>query len=227
MSFECRVRSSDGTIMCTISPEIMKFVNSSSAVPDKRKSAYDWVVELLTGPCCYAIYNPHSGGVKIGKTSNVVSRRAGLMTGNIYELHIIDVWKTDSPSQLESRLHSAFKGHRVRGEWFSADGILPLLQPSSTPIQVQVKKLSTFKSDTLKTEALNRRVVSYVKERGTLSRGLLSQAVTHSGNRKFLDDALRMAFASGDVVETKNGKSTEYMYAGKSIGASNAPDTAS
>lgn len=225
MSFECRVRSSDGTIMCTISPEIMKFVNSSSAVPDKRKSAYDWVVEMLTGPCCYAIYNPHSGGVKIGKTSNVVSRRAGLMTGNIHDLHIIDVWKTDSPSLLESRLHSKFKNHHIRGEWFSAADVLPILQGSSKPIQVRVKKLSTPESDKRKTEALNKRLVSYVKECGTVSRGPLSRATTYSGNRKFLDDALRMAFAYGDVVETKNGKGTEYMYVGKSLSTSNSPDT--
>ncbi len=212
--------------MCTVNSEVMRFVNSSSAVPDKRQHAYDWVVEMLTGPCCYAIYDPYSGGVKIGKTSNVVSRRVGLMTGNIHELHIIDIWKTDTPSQLESRLHSKFRDHRVRGEWFSAADVLPSLQGSSKLVSVRVKKLPTPESDKHKTEVLSKRLVSYVKKCGTVSRRELSRAITYSGNRKFFDDALRLAFASGDVVETKNGKSTEYVYVGNPTGTSNVPDTA-
>jgi hypothetical protein len=48
-----------------------------------------------------------------------------------------------------------------------------------------------------------------------VSRGILSQAVTHSGNRKLLDKALQLAMDSGDVSFNSVGRMTEYVYTGK------------
>ncbi len=64
----------------------------------------------------YFIQGESGGHIKIGYTTNVATRLAGLQTGYPETLVI----RCISPASYkdEARLHETFKEHRTRGEWF-------------------------------------------------------------------------------------------------------------
>lgn len=64
------------------------------------------------------------GRVKIGAATDVLQRRADLQVGNADDLTILGVIPSDDMFALEAALKAEFVAHRVRGEWFSANGAI-------------------------------------------------------------------------------------------------------
>lgn len=69
----------------------------------------------------YVIEDGAASTMKIGTTTNVVSRLATLQTGSSNELQFVAILRTfRSGSSIETLAHNVFASHRLRGEWFSA-----------------------------------------------------------------------------------------------------------
>lgn len=69
------------------------------------------------------VYFLRSGeAVKIGYTTNIVSRMASLKTGSADDTELLLV--VPGTEQTERYFHQHFKSHRLRGEWFMLDGAL-------------------------------------------------------------------------------------------------------
>jgi hypothetical protein len=62
--------------------------------------------------------------IKIGQSSNLLSRLSSLQCANPRELTVLHTIECDDSayiSKLETKLHKHFKEYRVAGEWFSLD----------------------------------------------------------------------------------------------------------
>jgi hypothetical protein len=71
--------------------------------------------------CFYGRLNEPMGPVKIGITSNVVSRLAGVQTGQHQRLHALAAFNTPNREiarQMEASFHLEFASGRREGEWF-------------------------------------------------------------------------------------------------------------
>ena len=73
----------------------------------------------------YLIGVEPNGPVKIGVSSNVISRLRALQTGFHLDLSIIKKWKANPENlyRIEAITHNALKAHRLRGEWFSCHSL--------------------------------------------------------------------------------------------------------
>jgi hypothetical protein len=60
--------------------------------------------------------------VKIGRTENLAQRYRTLQTGSPYELKLIGWFEGDR----EFEFHNKYKDHKIKGEWFSIDGVIEL-----------------------------------------------------------------------------------------------------
>lgn len=60
--------------------------------------------------------------VKIGKSNNVRNRLSQLESGNHQELKII--FTAEGDLSEERYLHSLFRDHRIKGEWFRFDEVI-------------------------------------------------------------------------------------------------------
>jgi DNA-binding XRE family transcriptional regulator len=60
-----------------------------------------------------------NGLTKIGASIKPVSRVSGLAMGSPVGMSLVHVIETDDMAWLEWRMHTRFKGKRVRGEWFA------------------------------------------------------------------------------------------------------------
>lgn len=73
----------------------------------------------------YLVYQNRSDGVgapvKIGITSNLRTRLAGIQTGSPVPLRFYEVWDIDGlvPRDVERLTHSMRKDKRLTGEWFN------------------------------------------------------------------------------------------------------------
>jgi hypothetical protein len=79
--------------------------------------------------CFYGRINEPMGPVKIGITSNVASRLAGVQTGQHRRLHALAVFDTpnrDIARRMEASFHREFTAGRLEGEWFDADPVTVL-----------------------------------------------------------------------------------------------------
>lgn len=79
--------------------------------------------------CFYGRENEPLGPVKIGITSNVASRLAGVQTGQHRKLHALAVFGTPNREiarRLESSFHEQLGSKRMEGEWFEMDPIRAL-----------------------------------------------------------------------------------------------------
>lgn len=68
------------------------------------------------GEVVYAIGNPKSDFVKIGRSKNTSQRLTALQPSSTFKLGVL--WTTDGGCVLENALHRHFHGRRVHGEWF-------------------------------------------------------------------------------------------------------------
>jgi hypothetical protein len=66
----------------------------------------------------YLIRCGNSDFYKIGKATNVKSRRDNLQIGCPYYLQVVATLETSNPQYLEKRLHKRFEAKRTYGEWF-------------------------------------------------------------------------------------------------------------
>lgn len=73
-----------------------------------------------TGQNVYVIEHEH-GYVKIGVSNNPAERMAALETACPYELTLLGEIQTDSPFEVETRLHDKFEHQHKRGEWYALD----------------------------------------------------------------------------------------------------------
>lgn len=64
----------------------------------------------------YAIGNPESDLVKIGRSKNTTQRLIALQPSSTFKLGVL--WTTDGGCMLENALHRHFHDRRVHGEWF-------------------------------------------------------------------------------------------------------------
>lgn len=79
--------------------------------------------------CFYGRTNEPMGPVKIGLTSNVASRLAGVQTGQHRRLHTLAAFNTPNREiarQMEASFHLEFSAGRLEGEWFNLDPITVL-----------------------------------------------------------------------------------------------------
>lgn len=74
----------------------------------------------------YAIGTSGHTMVKIGTTTNLEGRRAGLQTSSPFLLHVL--WQHPGGHELERFLHASFKGRRSHGEWFDFAGADPVAE---------------------------------------------------------------------------------------------------
>lgn len=66
----------------------------------------------------YLIQNKETGHFKIGRTKNINKRIKQLQTGSSGELVLVDKFKSNYASKLESYLHNIYSGYNIGGEWF-------------------------------------------------------------------------------------------------------------
>lgn len=64
----------------------------------------------------YAIGNPESDLVKIGRSANTARRLGELQPASSFKLAVL--WDTEGGCVLENALHRHFDNRRVHGEWF-------------------------------------------------------------------------------------------------------------
>lgn len=73
-----------------------------------------------------------AGPIKIGFTvGDPIDRMKTLQTGSPKTLRLLAAIK--ATPQMERFLHKALRRHRLRGEWFRAVGVLPLISDGPTP----------------------------------------------------------------------------------------------
>lgn len=71
----------------------------------------------------YAIGTAWGEPIKIGVAKDVQSRFATLQAGNPANLRVLWSMVCETPFVVEARLHAALKDRRIRGEWFSSEGM--------------------------------------------------------------------------------------------------------
>ena len=88
---------------------------------EKRKihfSTIKWPSDP-TGSFVYFVQQGENGAIKIGITkSNIANRIEALQTASSSLLRLVGYIRDAHPLSLEKELHSKFKKHRLRGEWF-------------------------------------------------------------------------------------------------------------
>lgn len=106
-----------------------RFERVAAGLEPLPKSEKD-IQAIKGGPWVYLIGHKNRSDlpVKIGKANNVFSRMSSLQTSHYTELEILFV--IPGYSKLEKELHSRYRQHHVRGEWFSL-----------TPLQIDQIKL--------------------------------------------------------------------------------------
>jgi len=67
----------------------------------------------------YCAWADRPDAIKIGYTTNVLSRMKSFLTGSPSDLWMIAIQPVKSIDD-EARLHGRFRHHKIRGEWFHA-----------------------------------------------------------------------------------------------------------
>ena len=70
----------------------------------------------------YALQAVVSGLVKVGITTDIKKRKRDLQNGCGQSLNLLML--VEGTTELEKSIHSAFKDHRLEGEWFKPDDVL-------------------------------------------------------------------------------------------------------
>lgn len=69
----------------------------------------------------YVIHAEQLSLVKIGSSSNLKSRIAGLRAGMPFSFTVVGFIHATNQLSLEAELHAKFSSFRVKGDWFTAD----------------------------------------------------------------------------------------------------------
>lgn len=85
----------------------------------------------------YFIRSGDTGPIKIGLAKDVRRRLSGLQTGHPERLHLLHLF--DGGAVEERALHSRFKEHRIKGEWFTATQEILSGDVGLAPLAVEAK----------------------------------------------------------------------------------------
>lgn len=94
-------------------------------VPVEDSSAYhqhDWWYDQVDRPSfVYVLQGDQGGPIKVGVTTDVLGRIAGLQTGYPYELQLLHV--VPGAHDLEAEFHRRLADAKLRGEWFDGPAV--------------------------------------------------------------------------------------------------------
>jgi len=131
----CIVMEADDTVMWRLNSYMLRCARTVRAYElrgpaTSRAEAARCALDILDEHCCYCLFDRAAGLVKIGFTSNVFRRWAGLEAETGTPLQLVAVWQTDADKcrALERRLHERFAAARQSGEWFTAGPVLSALR---------------------------------------------------------------------------------------------------
>lgn len=86
------------------------------------------------GQCVYFIHDPASHKIKIGHTTYLTSRMAGIRNATNkekHELEIIAVVACNQARELEYYIHQNLKQFNLHGEWFQAGPVIDFIARAS------------------------------------------------------------------------------------------------
>lgn len=72
-------------------------------------------------PCVYFLSTQDFTYIKIGQTKSIKQRIINIQSGCPFKLFLWQTIRTPNPKEIESYLHSKYKGFNIRGEWFTFD----------------------------------------------------------------------------------------------------------
>ena len=96
-----------------------------------------------TDKSVYFIADDCAKAVKIGVARSPTRRLRDLQVANSNKLRLLYVLK-GKEQEFETKLHSLFSAHRLRGEWFS---LAPLTEPISDLVRLVGQADGTYRSD--------------------------------------------------------------------------------
>lgn len=128
----------------------------------------------------YFIQEKGTNAIKIGITTNVLSRLHSLGTSNPYELELLAT--TNGTEEDEKNLHEKFSKYRLKGEWFKEnDELLKLIKETRNLMDENQYILYLISSYEMMNTNVKISLMNWIKSQFKITKGVLMPYVNSEG----------------------------------------------